>query len=687
MAAALLLAGCAKVETSVSSLPETESSELTICKELEPTEEGLTVIRAGFGAGAETRSRIELNEARTAADVLWTAGDSFYAFFTQDGSSFYGTTFTTQDDGVTVASFTNPYGLDGYSQFHCFYPNKDAWGTYKGEMVFGFVLPAEQNAVAGGIEEGLNRAYAYADELTKDLEGSLTFHNLTSMVKFRLDGAVTSRVKTVTFVGSGSVAGDMVFRPENGDLTEYPGIHFHTSYSKVVLQGDFEAGKDYYIVLWPQAMNGFRMEFADDGGNSTTKYSDKAVTFERSRIKDFGTIRLGDEFVDLNDGSLDPVKYMSATEGTKPVTIAVIPEGFTKEELSTYEQRAKQGIDALFEVEPYKTYRNRFNVYILKVASRESGASVTDGNGNIITQVNTYFNVRWGEKSYGDMRADPTTVFEFVSQKCPDIVDGIHTINEVPIVMIINDSRYGGICSLYSDGRGYGMVPYTYEGDGITWSLPGTVATTDDPLPEPVTDEVMQQYSRQKTQADMDEVGGPSRGDWRNTLIHEFGGHCFGRLGDEYWLDVGYDSSPIGGHSWPVLYSLNLTHDPTAAPWKEDLLDRLDELKARDVRYGRIGTFQGAGGKVLFGRWRSEKISCMIDNRAYFSAWQRYLITQRIFTLSGDLESFSFESWLAKDVTLDPVRDMANAGAPGGVYEHRTYTPVGPLPPPILVEE
>ena len=115
------------------------------------------------------------------------------------------------------------------------------------------------------------------------------------------------------------------------------------------------------------------------------------------------------------------------------------------------------------------------------------------------------------------------------------------------------------------------------------------------------------------------------------------------------------------------------------------MLDRLDELTALDPHYGRIGTFQG-GDYYLYGRWRSEKISCMIDNRPYFSAWQRYLIVKRIYTLSGDLDQFSFESWLAKDVTIDPNRDMTSSGIMGSL-EHPTYMRVGPLPPPILEEE
>lgn len=688
LAAALVIAACAKEQAPVSSsLPKAASSGLVPLEKLEPAEKGLTVVRAGIG-DPETRLRIELNEARTAADVLWSAGDTFDAGFEKEGSSsYYCTTFTTEDDGVTSATFTNPYTLTGYSKFRCVSPEITAYSYYNGKLIYGVYLPEQQTAVAGGIESGLIHSYAYAETLTKDTKGcSLQFRNLTAILKFRLSGEVASRVRQVRLLGSDILSGDIVLEEDGTDMKEHTGIHFYDRYSRVTLSGEFEAGKDYYMVLWPRDLNGFRMEFSDGEGNSTILYSDKVVSFEASRIKDFGTISLGSEFETLNDGSLAPVRYMTATEGTKPVTIAVIPEGFTKDELPKYEELARSGIDALFEVEPYKTYRNRFNVYFLKVASKESGASVTDGNGNITQKVHSYFGVRWGENSYDDMRAEPQTIYDFVTENCPDIVNGIHTIAEVPTLVIINDERYGGVCHVESNGRGYGLVPFTYAGDGMHWSLPRIVATTDEPLPEPVTEETLQAYSRERTLEDMDEVGGSNYGDWRNTVIHEFGGHCFGRLSDEYWntSSLAYQTGALPGHTYQVPYSLNISASYTDTPWDE-LLDHLDELVARDARYGRIGIFQGAGGKALFGRWRSEKISCMIDNRCYFSAWQRYLITERIFTLSDDLESFSFESWLAKDVTADPVRDSAPDDALR-LRAHRTYTPVGPLPPPEVVE-
>lgn len=691
-AAVLGLAGCAKVEEIASTAGPAQVSDSVSADPfaVEPAA-GVSApagaqfsVYAGFADPAQTRSRLEPGESE--AKLLWTRGDSFYCLFNYNEGSYNYTLFSTQDDGVTSASFSTYTTLSG-TGFHCIYPNLPKFGVLPdGSFLYGLNLPVNQNAVAGGIEEGMNRAFAYADQLTKTLDDPLTLNNAISLLKFRLDGAIVSQVKEITFTATGAIAGDRSFLNVDGFLSESPSYYFtdDVKSSKVVLKGDFEAGKDYYIALWPRQTSGFKMEFSDGVGASTVKRSSKTLTFERSRIKDFGTISLGDEFVSGGAG-VEAVRYMTATEGTKPVTVAVIPEGFTMDELPLFEQLARSGVDALFSTEPYKTYRNRFNVYFLKAASPQSGASVTDGNGTVTKSVSTLFSAAWGETTHGDMRADDSKVFAFVNEYCPDIVNGIHPISEVPIIMIINDTRYGGICWSYSNGQGFGMIPYTRGGGGLSWQYESIMAATDDPIPTPSSSEDLQNYYRFTTQEDLAELG-QSNGDWRNILVHEFGGHCFGRLGDEYWSSeqLKYINGGIDGHTWPVPMALNVASDPAAAPWKETLLDRRDDLTALDPHYSRIGVYQGAMG-YIYGRWRSEKISCMIDNRFYFSAWQRYLIAKRIFTLSGDAAGFTFESWLAKDITVDPVRDK-DASLTPGMQEHRTYTPVGPLPPPVLVE-
>ena len=130
---------------------------------------------------------------------------------------------------------------------------------------------------------------------------------------------------------------------------------------------------------------------------------------------------------------------------------------------------------------------------------------------------------------------------------------------------------------------------------------------------------------------------------------------------------------------WAVPIGLNVTHLRDNAPWKTDLLDRKAELVASNPDYARIGVYQG-GAEEGFNKWRCEKISCMIDNRPYFSTWQRILIVQRIKSLAG--ETFSLTDFLNTDVTTDPIRQAHGLRVKGQDVPDLPMMP--PLAPPVL---
>ena len=685
LAAALAaLAACEKAQEEIPVSVEAMTEEPIPSKvvanmfdRLEPATGDPWTIGADYGG---TRAHIEMNEEGTFATSVWQAGDSFsmYAFNLKTGSGQIAP-FSTEESGASV-NFTTSHGLGYDPPYYTLFPGTKKFSLYNDGLLFGENIPAEQEAVPGGIKDGYTVAYT----ATQSKDDFLHFQNMVSLVRFRMSGSLVSQVKTVTIKGAKTLAGDIAIAVAADGSAEVTRDTWFTNDERsttVTLTGDFVAGQDYYIVLEPGEQPRFQMVFADDEGHSTTRTGIR-FTFPQGRISDFGTIDLGSEFTD--DPSLfAPVQYMTASAGApKPVTIAVLPDGFTAEQLDDYVSLAKSGIDALMATEPYKSYKNYFNVWILKAPSMESGANVTDGSGNITTPVECYFGSRWGATSYGDMSADDAVVFDFVSQNCPDVKNGIHTLEEVPVLLIINDSRYGGICRSYSNGQGYGMVPYTYEGGPMSWSYPNLTPSTNDPLPQPVTNAVMQANYHWTTSAEYEELG-RNQGDWRNTLVHEFGGHCFGRLGDEYWPNgqMGCINGAVNGHTWPVPFSLNLAASPTAVPWQADILDYpLADLVSKDPNYGRVGAFQG-GGHYLYGRWRNEMISCMIDNRFYFSAWQRMLIVRRIMSLSGS--TFDAASFWAKDVTTDPVRDINSSPVIG---DSPVFAPLMPmLPPPVLI--
>lgn len=650
-----------------------------------PVEPPVYTIRAGFSvADPETRSRLDFQP--TEARVLWSRGDAF-KLVRMNESNYSSATFTTQDDGVENAVFTSTKTLSG-SEFTSGYPADVYRVGRQGTM--GCILitpvPSEQQAVAGGVAEGLNRAAAYSTSFSDDLH----FHNMLSYVRFRVDGACVSTLESVTFNAGTTVAGDAsVYFVDGKPVIDFsknwnnPSVARSTS---VTLSGSFEAGQDYCIALVPVNLpSGFSLEFRDGEGHSLYKYSYKALRLSRSRIVDFGTIHLGDNWEPQEEENPEVLEYVHQQAGRKKNVIALLADGFREEELDLFDRLAKDAVNYLFSVEPFKSYKDYFTVYICRVPSNESGAGVLDDNGDIVTAVDNYFGSRWGEESYGNMTADAGTVQSYLRAKIPEVVSGEVDYRSIPTALIINDNRYGGICHIFSNGWNYCQVPYQYAGGEIRWSFPKyqAVNAQDD-----------SEGARETTDEERDEMG-RHIGNWRNTFLHEFGGHAYGRLTDEYWSATTKYKTPgaVTGQSYPVPYALNVSGFYDTVPWQEDLLDHLDEWTARNPDYGRIGIWHGAQTSLYY-RWRSEKISCMIDNRPYFSTWQRILLVRKIMEKAG--ETFSMDDFIAKDVTVDPIRPVESATiSPEERIQARLkarsqalLVPEAPmLPPPVLHEE
>ena len=640
-------------------------------------------IRAGFaGEEAGTRSRLDFDE--TYAKVLWTGGDAFKMYKMSTGG-YSQTTYTTEDDGTEVATFTSTKRLSEDDSYTSIYPAQQ-YGVYRknDDILLRIPVPPVQTAVPGGIAEGLNFAAAWSSTQDADLQ----FKNLLSFVRFRLEGDAVSSLQSIIFDAGTTVAGDAALYFQEGELKFGYTSNFGTSVTyersnTVTLSGTFVEGQDYCIAMVPASLTGgFTLTFNDGEGRIIQKHSSKALTLKRSRIVDFGTIDLGDAW--SSDDQV--IRYFTQTKGRKKNVVAVLADGFRAEELDLFESLAKDAVDYMFSVEPYKTYQEYFTVYLCRVASNESGAGITDGSGKILTPVDNYFGSRWPDDgTYTGMTANEETVKSYLSSHIPEIVSGELAQKDVPAVLLINDNRYGGICHVYGTGWSYAQVPYQYAGRSIRWSFPSVQAVN-------VQDD--SEGSRSTTNEEKDEMG-RMVGDWRNTFLHEFGGHGYGRLADEYWSSKTKYTEPgaIAGHTYTVKYALNVSGYYGSVPWKADLLDHLDEWTARNPDYGRISIWHG-GHTSLYYRWRSEKTSCMIDNRPYYSAWQRILIVRKIMEKTG--ETFDMDEFIAKDVTVDPIRPVVPATASPEersqiLMRARSQALLVPempmLPPPVLEDE
>lgn len=639
-------------------------------------------ITAGFEENGETKTTMDVGTS--SAKVLWTSGDAF-TMYAKEGSSHYAIPFTTTGSGEKV-DFSTIYVTPSVSPWHFIYGvTPDALGYDGDNMLFRINVPSGQVAVANKVKDDYLYSYAQA---TEGLSSNVCFKSMLAFVRFKMSGTIASSVTSVTLTGASALAGHSVLVPA-ADGT--PQMSFSINFdddsrsSTVTLDGPFAADTYYYFAVVPGTQSSFSLKFSGSTG-STTIISSKTVTFSRGIISDLGEISLGSAFTDPATPSMETIKWNTASAGaTKPVTIAVVPDGFTASEMDKYEMLAKAAMNTLFSVEPFKSYKNYFNVYILKVASGASGARITDGT-TAEQNRDCFFESAWKKNSYSDMRANDEILFNYVTANCPDI-PSYHTIKEVPVLMIINDTRYGGRNWSYSTGEAYCMAPYTYSGGGMSWSYPENEAKSDSDPAQGV----------QATPASRFAEVGSNTGNWLNTMVHEFGGHCFARLKDEYWYDTPETAvEHIDTYKWPVKFGLNVsatysnpgkdTGDYAADGW-QFLLNEKASLAASNPLYNRIGVYQGADVSIL-NRWRSERISCMIDNRFYFSTFQRYLIVKRIMSLAGvtfENEAAFWAAFKAKDVPIDPVRDLAGSSVMGE-SDPVPPRPVPLLPPPGLVE-
>lgn len=304
-----------------------------------------------------------------------------------------------------------------------------------------------------------------------------------------------------------------------------------------------------------------------------------------------------------SDQFLYPDGYWYAYQESKkenPVILVFTGDGFT-EELNTegglFDTKTDEAIEGLFSVEPYKSYREYFTIYKIVAYSPETGISVQEGN----IKRNTTFQSLWEGGNSTGVSCNYDKVFNWV-KKIPEVAEG--SLDNMAIALIINEPVYAGTCVSYSSGKSIAMIP---------------LQTSD------------AQFVR--------------------TFTHEFGGHGFGRLVDEY---IVYDYAPSQEtkdsykglqDSWAFGYGLNMSTTNVAAdvPWAH--------LYGRKG-YEHVSMIEG-GWLYARGIWRSELISCMNDNRLYFDSQSRWLIARRIMTIAG--EAFDVEKFDAKDVQKKEV--------------------------------
>lgn len=125
------------------------------------------------------------------------------------------------------------------------------------------------------------------------------------------------------------------------------------------------------------------------------------------------------------------------------LNIAILAEGFTETQESTFTNRARTLLNQFLAVSPYKEYRNHFNGFAIFVPSVQSGSD----HPTTSTYRNTYFNSSYGTGGLVRLITIPPNNFNSSYSAGVGKVNSLlqQFLPEYDIaLLLVNDSEYGG---------------------------------------------------------------------------------------------------------------------------------------------------------------------------------------------------------------------------------------------------
>lgn len=276
------------------------------------------------------------------------------------------------------------------------------------------------------------------------------------------------------------------------------------------------------------------------------------------------------------------------------VNLVVMGDGFTSQHLTVnghYMAIMKQTVDYFFSIEPFKFYRNYFNVYAVIAESEEAGVAENDSWRKTKNKFGTAFG------SGTEIVCNSDLVFEYARK-----VKEIPVDKPLTVIVVLNSSKYAGTTYLYSNGNSIALCPMSDE---------------------------------------------PSPNNFEGLIHHEAGGHGFGFLCDEYvyYQQTIPESRKQNIKEWQEYgfqMNLDFTDDTSEVLWKDFVgMDK----------YKQVGVYEG-GYEYQYGVWRSEENSCMNNNVPYFNVQSRWAIVNRIMKLAE--KEFTVRDFMKADNPVLP---------------------------------
>lgn len=323
------------------------------------------------------------------------------------------------------------------------------------------------------------------------------------------------------------------------------------------------------------------------------------------------------------DGTVHTLQTATSGNG---IDIVLMGDGYSDRLIAdgTYDSVMQRAADAFFSEEPYKSFRDCFNVYYVDVVSKnerftaETALSTWYGTGTNVGGDNAKV-IEYAKKAVADSRMDDATV-----------------------IVLMNRDYYAGTCYMY-----YPFADGDY-GRGLSISY------------FPVA-------SYEET--------------FTGLVSHEAGGHGFAKLADEYYYASNgtIPQDKIDEYIATAAYGWwkngDFTSDPAAVKWSAFLTDERYSAEG-------LGVYEGAF-TYYYGAWRPTRYSIMNNNTEGFNAPSRYAIWYRIGKLANGADwNGTYEDFVAWDAINRTSASHAPRKAQRQNYVEKDFQP---LAPPVVI--
>lgn len=323
---------------------------------------------------------------------------------------------------------------------------------------------------------------------------------------------------------------------------------------------------------------------------------------------------------DFNHAEDEILTIQTASKGPG-INIVLLGDGYSAKDISEGKLLSdiNEAAGHFFSIEPYKTYKEYFNVYAGISVSPESGV------GGVNTIVYNRFNTTAKDGGVLGGRNGTEDLLEILryALKAPTVNEG--NLAQTLTVIIPNTAEYGGTTYLFDDGTAISYCPKSSRAYPY---------------------------------------------DFRGIIQHEAGGHGFGKLGEEYIVHNAYIDACCNSY-WDLLKAfekgwfsnLSLSGNIGGVIWSHLLFHE----KYKDF----VDIYEG-GFMHSRGVFRSEYNSCMNNCIPYYSTISRELIVRRIKSYAG--EEFSFEDFADLDnIDGRPTvtsSSLSEGSTPAATYRH-----------------